>query len=366
MGTITDPPKRIDALDCAKGMLVLLMVLYHWIDYFIGIHYEPMRYLRFVTPSFILLAGFLISHFYIVKYDLNETLVAKRLALRGLKIIGIFLLLNASIIMIFTPLSLKNAEGYRLLQVLVDVFIWGNVVQNGMGKVASFFVLVPIGYLLFLSAGLLSIQRLLFRSTPKRIRTAHSSFEYAPMERIERTKWLFATTLAMCLAAILCFYIQEAESNTLELLAIGLLGVMLGFVPFDYICCFSNHPYRLFVLYTVYLGTISVWNVTFPLQIMGVCLSVIVLLVIGTRCNSNKAVCGYLLLLGRYSLFGYIAQVVLIYALSRVLLPMDLGAIQLAASLLLTVTITVVSVTWVDHARRMSTIFNKLYQGVFA
>src|ERR1700683_2255102 len=61
--------QRISALDFTKGALVLIMVLYHWIDYFIGSGLDLFRYLRFLTPSFICISGFFISAVSLAKYD---------------------------------------------------------------------------------------------------------------------------------------------------------------------------------------------------------------------------------------------------------------------------------------------------------
>ena len=51
--------QRIPALDFTKGTLVLIMVLYHWVNYFIGNQWGYYRYLRFLTPSFIFITGFM-------------------------------------------------------------------------------------------------------------------------------------------------------------------------------------------------------------------------------------------------------------------------------------------------------------------
>src|SRR5271169_6764755 len=44
---------RISALDFTKGTLVLVMVLYHWLNYFVGSQGSFYRYLSFLPPSFI-------------------------------------------------------------------------------------------------------------------------------------------------------------------------------------------------------------------------------------------------------------------------------------------------------------------------
>src|SRR5216684_1359334 len=83
---------RIPAFDFTKGALVLIMVLYHWINYFMGPH--DKRYIRFMTPSFIFIFVFIISNFYIFKYGISDPHLPKRLIQSGFKILGVFLLLN--------------------------------------------------------------------------------------------------------------------------------------------------------------------------------------------------------------------------------------------------------------------------------
>src|ERR1700684_2664750 len=83
--------QRIPALDFTKGALVLLMVLYHWVNYFIGPQWAYYKYLRFLTPSFIFITGFMISSVYLSKYAAADPRLSKRLFSRGLKLMAIFL-----------------------------------------------------------------------------------------------------------------------------------------------------------------------------------------------------------------------------------------------------------------------------------
>ncbi|PYT85568.1 MAG: hypothetical protein DMG36_27405, partial [Acidobacteria bacterium] len=87
-------PLRNPALDFTKGALVLFMVLYHWLNYFISADGDFYRYIRFVTPSFIFITGFVISNVYLAKYELSDSRLPKRLLQRGLKILAIFVVLN--------------------------------------------------------------------------------------------------------------------------------------------------------------------------------------------------------------------------------------------------------------------------------
>src|SRR5271170_5221971 len=94
--TSVPKPQRISALDFTKGTLVLIMVLYHWINYFVGPQWEYYQYLRFLTPSFIFITGFMISNVYLSKYDAAGPRLSKRLFTRGLKLMAIFLALNVA------------------------------------------------------------------------------------------------------------------------------------------------------------------------------------------------------------------------------------------------------------------------------
>src|ERR1700751_836902 len=85
---------RIPALDFTKGALVLIMVLYHWINYFIGPQWGYYQYLRFLTPSFIFITGFMISNVYLSKYDATDRRLSTRLFTRGFKLLVLFLFLN--------------------------------------------------------------------------------------------------------------------------------------------------------------------------------------------------------------------------------------------------------------------------------
>src|SRR5580658_8456542 len=82
----TSKAPRIPALDFTKGALVLIMVLYHWLNYFVGPQGDIYKYLRFLTPSFIFITGFLISNVYLSKYGIADPRLPRRLVQRGLKI----------------------------------------------------------------------------------------------------------------------------------------------------------------------------------------------------------------------------------------------------------------------------------------
>lgn len=59
---------RIVFIDFAKGILVLLMVICHSLNYLQYVTL-PHDILIFLPPSFIMIAGFIVCHMYMQKYE---------------------------------------------------------------------------------------------------------------------------------------------------------------------------------------------------------------------------------------------------------------------------------------------------------
>jgi hypothetical protein len=336
--TIAKKIQRIPALDFTKGALVLIMVLYHWLNYFLGT--TDNKYLRFLTPSFIFITGFLISNVYLSKYGITDPHLPKRLMQRGLKILGTFVCLNLARTLIF-PETYRDQmlSEHSSIRSLIDIYVIGSNLGGGQGKAIAFFILVPIAYLLLLSALLLLGARVY--------------------------KHIFHVVCGLFLLSIGILYLNGYQSANLELLTIGLLGVMLGYVPIERIDAYIHHPYLLGAAYVGYLAAISIWNVIYPLQIVGVCLSLMILYLLGNPGGEPGRVRGLFVLLGKYSLLGYIAQIAILQLLRR-----GLGhvtqPIVLGMSFLLALALTVASVEVVDHIRSESITMDRLYKAVFA
>jgi peptidoglycan/LPS O-acetylase OafA/YrhL len=331
---------RVSALDFTKGALVLIMVLYHWIDYFIGSTLELFRYLRFLTPSFICISGFLISSVYLAKYDIRDNRIPKRLAERGLKILGIFVALNLLIGFLFRDSS-NGRMVFASISSLENIFIAGNTVVPGVGKAAAFIVLVPISYLLLFSAGLMIVCRY---------------FKYA-----------FQAVFLSCLVAIGALYLQGMQSGNLELLAIGFLGVIIGYVPFDKVNRVVAHTYLLVFGYICYLAAVTLWNVIYPLQIVGVCLTLALIYLVGVRTAEPGGVAKRIVvLLGKYSLLGYIVQILILQLLRKGLRLFEPGPALLAISFLAAVLLTILAVAATNTLRAKSTVVDGMYRAVFS
>jgi peptidoglycan/LPS O-acetylase OafA/YrhL len=332
--------QRIPALDFTKGALVLIMVLYHWINYFIGPQWAYYEYLHFLTPSFIFITGFTISNVYLSKYAATDSRLSKRLITRGLKLIAIFLFLNVARsfvlpvlgtgVLVRNPMSVGN---------VFSVFVSGNLPVMG-GKLVAFSILVPISYMLMLSGGLM---------VPYRF------YGYT-----------FHLVSVLLLLSILILGLKGEHSYNLEFLAIGMLGVLTGFIPIVAINDFVRHPYRLAFAYVCYVIAITVWNIPFPLLVVAVFLNLMAIYLLGSSGGESGTIKNEVILLGKYSLFGYISQIAILQILSSAFHRTNFGGAALGISFLAAFALTIACAEVVDRARASAVSLDRLYKAVFA
>jgi peptidoglycan/LPS O-acetylase OafA/YrhL len=332
--------QRIAALDFTKGVLVLVMVLYHWINYFIGPQWKYYFYLRFLTPSFIFITGFMISHVYLAKYAPTDPRLSKRLLARGLKLFTIFLALNVArslvVPLLGTGVAMQNLPSPGTL---FTVFVSGNFPVVGT-KLVSFSILVPISYLL-IAAGVLI-------------------FPY------RNYKYTFHVACGVLLLSIEALALAGIRIYNLEFVAIGMLGVVTGFAPIRVINGVGRYPYLVALAYLGYLTAITVWNVPFLLLIPGVLLNLSVVYLAGLGGSETNRSKNEVILLGKYSLLGYISQLAFLQILRAALSRMHLGFAALPVSFVAAFALTILSVEIVDRARARSGKVERLYRAVFA
>jgi peptidoglycan/LPS O-acetylase OafA/YrhL len=330
---------RIPELDFIKGMLVLTMVLYHWLNYFVSPQGHIYNYLRFLTPSFIFISGFLISHIYFSNQNVTDPTISRRLLQRGLKILAIFIFLNALRGFIIPdsrsgfvpePWSIRN---------LIAIYATGNVSVGG-SKVAIFPILVPIGYLLLLSAGLAIVSRYY--------------------------KYTFQSACLFFTLSVVILGLMGLEYGNLEHLTIGLIGVTLGYFPAHRLTGFVRHQRVLVTFYVVYIVIVSVWTVAYPIQVVGVFLNIMLIYLFSLRTREQVG-SEHVALLGKYSLFGYIAQIAVLQMLYRGLQPLKLeNATLVVISFVSAFALTILSVEVLDRVRRRTVLVDRLYRAVFA
>jgi peptidoglycan/LPS O-acetylase OafA/YrhL len=143
-----------------------------------------------------------------------------------------------------------------------------------------------------------------------------------------------------------------------------MLGLFVGTTPISSI---QRRARLVWIIpaYAAYVAAIAAWNVLFPLQLVGVCLSLLVLYMAGSWGGSDGVIQRQLILLGQYSLLGYIVQVLVLQVLRREMSAHDLAAASLIP-FIVTLVITVGVVQFVDAARTRSRVVDRCYRAVFA
>ena len=323
---------RIAALDFTKGALVLLMVLYHWLNYFARPDLD-YRYLRFLPPSFIFITGFLISHQYLSAPGAAGARVSLRLVTRALKLLLIFAVLNIVRAAIVPGGGLADIGAANLL----NVFTIGPAPTE---KVISFYILIPISYLLVLSAALLF---------------PHRVFRH-----------VVHLCCAVLLASIAALSVAGVQSQNLEFVTIGMLGALAGFVPLAKINALGRPFFLLALAYICYVAAITAWNTPFALLVVGVCLTLLIIYRVGIADVKEDWLRRHVILLGKYSLFGYIAQIAILQVLSSGLRRVDLGSSVFEISFLLAFALTMITVEVVHRVKARSIVVDRLYKAAFA
>ena len=135
---------RDPTLDAVKGFLVVVMALYHAMNYFAEMPAGVYGHLRFVNGAFVFLAGYVVAVFHAGPAHPGA---AARLAWRGIKLLLLFSALNLAI----GALGLTN---YRQVEYSVAGYLAraGRIYAGGEDVQVAFRILVPIGYLLLLAS----------------------------------------------------------------------------------------------------------------------------------------------------------------------------------------------------------------------
>jgi peptidoglycan/LPS O-acetylase OafA/YrhL len=326
-------PARDEALDFTKGALVVLMVIYHWCNYFISTEGFGYRYIRFITPSFIFITGFLVSNIYLTRYDPRDVRLPMRLVVRGIKLLLLFVALNLAASLVVK----RNYDGSELgmgafFRDVIPTFVTGN------GSNAVFQVLVPIAYVLLLCAGLLLVRRVVM--------------------------FPFYCVCGVLSLVVLVVDSVLFQSGNLQLLGAGCLGVLVGGNMWPRVQAMRMDGRILVLGYAAYLAAVTIWNVPYALQLVGVCANLWVLYLWGGRglCRCLPSV----LLLGQYTLLAYIVQIGLLQLLAKVLHPWMGSGVTVVLGLVAALALTQLTVYAVEVTRRRVHAADVAYRMVFA
>jgi peptidoglycan/LPS O-acetylase OafA/YrhL len=326
--------RRDASLDAVKGLLVLLMVLYHWLNYFVAVDGDIYRYIRFITPSFVFITGFLITHVYGARYAIDGRQVRGRLLLRGLKLLGLFTLLNLAANLVFN----KNYNGADLgLSHFLDIAPAVYVAGDGRG--AAFEVLLPISYLL--------------AAAPLLLRGA-------------RHRWFLPSVWGLCVVGVYLLKSVQLRSANLELWTMGLLGMALGALGLASTSRVARPTVGWFGAYALYLAALNVFDVVYPVQIGAVVLNLMLLYMVARYLGDTGTVARTIIRLGQYSLFAYILHIAILQMLARAMPSPSSWSGVAPLALILALALTIASVEIAHVLRNRSTRLDRLYRVVFA
>jgi hypothetical protein len=262
------------------------------------------------------------------------------LFVRGLKLLAVFLVLNALVYGVLSRVQVPSSLwGKSMGSLGWAAFVVGTSRAADGQKSVIFNILVPIAYLLIVSAVVV---------LTRRVRCA------------------FYCTLSVLVATVVFIRFWNLESFYLDLLMVGVLGVAVGFAGREQISSLVSHPYILITLYCLFLAVITIWGVPLPLEIASVILTTALLYSAGSRPATPGIVRRRTILLGKYSLLGYIGQIAILQGLRRISWLSQHGVGASLGALLLGVLLTVAAVEAVEIARQRSKIVNDVYGLVFA
>lgn len=323
---------RVASIDFTKGVLVLIMVLYHWLNYFVTGHDGIYKYLRFLPISFTFISGFLIAQVYLSEYGKSDLAVAKRLFTRGLKLLAIVAILNLAPRAVHTSAFHMRGDSWSISEFAEDYF-------TGVHPIA-FSVLVPIAYLLIASAGIFILA--------KRWRNVYH-----------------VSCLVLVLAAIAC-EVARINSGYVQIVSIGMIGVSIGHMPLYRIDSLLGYGRAIFGAYLAYVLAIVFLNDSYILQVIGVCVTLLGIYWCGSYITARHGGGKTLVLVGQYSLFSYISQIAVLQLLRSSLRAFGTRSGVSIAALLACAGCTILAVRILDSARRREPKINTMYKAVFS
>ncbi|HVX56576.1 MAG TPA: acyltransferase family protein [Candidatus Saccharimonadales bacterium] len=326
---------RDPAIDLTKGALVVLMFVYHSVNYFC-VDKDPLRYLHFLPASFIFITGFLLITVQHPKLRRGVPRVRVHVLVHGLKLFAIFAGLNVVAHVLFTSnYNNPNFGVDTLLSTAPDILVVG-----GLGS-AVFDVLLPISYLLILSGVLL-----------------------VSSETGQRTLIALVTGLSI-LGCVMLTELGRPLYN-LEMLSMGLLGMLAGLVPQRDIAGRAQWLVILLAANVVYAVLAGLRYPTYVVNILGVLLAVLALFAIGRNAPSTTLGYRWLTLLGRYSLIGYIAQIAVLQVLYRLARYLVVDPHNFTLALIVTAISTTLIVLVIDRSRTKFAKADATYRVLFA
>jgi len=324
--------ERINTIDFTKGILVILMVVYHSLNRY---NIFPYQYLPFVAPGFIMISGFLITQIYFTKYGVNFNAARIRLTVRSIKLLLIFTILNIAG-RIFWPL-----HKYGPIFEIEDFFgNWADIYFVGNPYQTAFDVLLPISYTLFLSILIPRIKSL------------------TPYFIIICAIITFSITMAMD-------YYGKSIYN-INMTTAGIVGILIGLISLTSINRFAKswqNVIGLLILYGVWFYFFDMHHYT---QISLTIIALLIIYSIGVNINLKKMLSKQIVLLGKYSLICYIIQIAYLKIMMSLLSKWNIDTPSITITVCTTTIIMYFTVVILDLARSKYKNIDIFYKTIFA
>lgn len=323
--------KRVDAIDFTKGVLVILMVVYHSLNYH-GIF--PYRYIPFVAPGFVMITGFIVTQLYFPKYGKNIGQLRKRLFERSIKLLLIFTILN---------LISRTLWPTHNLGILFDIerFFrdWKSIYFVGSIRGIAFDVLLPISYVLIICA-----------LVPRIV-------------SIEKYFIIFFAISFFTVSIILGSYSNSTYIGSM--VSVGVIGTAVGLINLQ-----NYHQYlKLWrvILFFIFLYCACEFllgekYVQVPLT-MG---ALIIFYSIGLNVNPKFYINQKILLVGQYSLLSYIAQIAYLKIIFSFFVKTNIKYQNLILTIFIITFLTYLTILITHIFRKQNLKFNNLYKKIFA
>jgi Acyltransferase family len=328
---------RDDAFDAVKGLLVAAMVLYHVMNMVTTASEGAYGYVRFVSGSFIFVTGLLLSRHVSVGFDRDPSGTARTLMLRGFKLLLLFTVLNLAIQVSGFGHAAKLRGASAFLAQAQAVYLRGD------GRIASFVILLPISYLLMCA--------------PLFLRAAGPARP--------------AASVIVLIAALALGGLPHGGlgSSVVGFMVVGVAGLCAGALTRQLSPAQVRPTSALWSITGLVASIVLTAMLYFNLALYAVCVALVIhfMYACARHLTPESPLGRWLLMLGRYSLFGYIAQIVLIQLVARGLghpqWPLGVPAAMFAALIL---AMLVVSCLVLQFGRRRFATIDRAYRWVFA
>jgi hypothetical protein len=334
-----DSSDRNHVIDFTKGFLVATMVAYHTLNYFLYGDHIAYAYVGFVSQAFIFYSGFMCGTIYFQKFLDNKKTVYKRLTVRGLKLIILWFILN---IIIHALLNKNfNNQDLRLDLFFNNIF---SIFLTGDDRIARFAILLPIGYVLLISAPLINLHK--FKYTL-----------YALLLALLMTVSIFKIQLHFNLACIItgiCGLFTGLIYNEMRVkfndTLIQCTGIVLLLLFLFILIPLGIDAREYFIVYFLYINMI-IYN----------------LHLFGSFLNPSGFVTRHVIKFGQYSLFLYLSQIFLLQIIKRIFY-FRLSSVTTEHLLIfISVNILLVGLCYLaDYLRQKVTFLDKFYRFIFA